>query len=100
MDNALNKLGSVGKEAKGTKEKDLSLSAVVTTGMIFGGNRGGNSSALPTTVSPSNCTTVVYAVPDEDRMVVGYLNEWINAYSFISSKYIRNFSVLELLLGQ
>ncbi|XP_043669132.1 uncharacterized protein LOC122629608 isoform X3 [Vespula pensylvanica] len=85
VDNALNKLGSVGKEAKGTKEKDLSLSAVVTTGMIFGGNRGGNSSALPTTVSPSNCTTVVYAVPDEDRMVVGYLNEWINAYSFISN---------------
>lgn len=33
-----------------------------------------------------NCTTVVYAVPEEERVVVGYLNEWINAYSFISSK--------------
>ncbi|XP_043491916.1 uncharacterized protein LOC122517539 isoform X1 [Polistes fuscatus] len=85
VDNALNKLGSVGKEGKVTKEKDMSLSTVVTTGMIFGNNKGGNSSALPTTVSPSNCTTVVYAVPDEDRMVVGYLNEWINAYSFISN---------------
>lgn len=33
-----------------------------------------------------NCTTVVYAVPEEERVVVGYLNEWINEYSFISSK--------------
>ncbi|XP_015187724.1 PREDICTED: uncharacterized protein LOC107072366 isoform X2 [Polistes dominula] len=86
VENTLNKLSSIGKEGKITKENGMSsLSAVVTTGMIFGNNKGGNSSALPTTVSPSNCTTVVYAVPDEDRMVVGYLNEWINAYSFISN---------------
>ncbi|XP_044006603.1 protein eva-1 isoform X3 [Aphidius gifuensis] len=32
----------------------------------------------------SNCTTIVYAVAEEDRVVVGYINEWINAYSFIS----------------
>ncbi|XP_053990952.1 uncharacterized protein LOC128891098 isoform X2 [Hylaeus anthracinus] len=36
------------------------------------------------TMSPINCTTVVYAYPEEDRVVVGYINEWINAYSFIS----------------
>lgn len=41
------------------------------------------------TMSPINCTTVVYAFPEEDRVVVGYINEWINAYSFISSKYTQ-----------
>ncbi|XP_076177779.1 uncharacterized protein LOC143152023 isoform X3 [Ptiloglossa arizonensis] len=36
------------------------------------------------TMSPVNCTTIVYAFPEEDRVVVGYISEWINAYSFIS----------------
>lgn len=41
-----------------------------------------------------NCTTVVYAFPEEeDHLVVGYLNEWINAYSFITSEYTIGWSL-------
>jgi hypothetical protein len=51
-------------------------------GVIGGGNAASTSLA-----ATGNCTTVVYAFPEEDRLVVGYLNEWINAYSFITSEY-------------
>lgn len=60
---------------------------------MFDNNVDSSARDVPgSTVSPINCTTVVYAVPEEDRVVVGYINEWINAYSFISSKYTILFS--------
>ncbi|XP_012254018.2 uncharacterized protein LOC105684890 isoform X2 [Athalia rosae] len=58
-----------------------------TPGMMLG-DRGGNGKVETATagnIFPTNCTTVIYAFPDEqERIVVGYLNEWINAYAFIS----------------
>ncbi|KYQ47888.1 hypothetical protein ALC60_13058 [Trachymyrmex zeteki] len=46
----------------------------------------GVGNAVSTNASASgNCTTVIYAFPEEDHLVVGYLNEWINAYSFITN---------------
>ncbi|XP_012280667.1 uncharacterized protein LOC105699862 isoform X2 [Orussus abietinus] len=75
------KLSSVGTVGKARKH--VLLPTDVTTGMMLGDN-GVNSKGEPIAVSPTNCTTVVYAFPEEDRVVVGYLNEWINAYSFIS----------------
>jgi len=55
----------------------------------------GVGNAASTSASASgNCTTVVYAFPEEDHLVVGYLNEWINAYSFITSEYTIGRSLL------
>lgn len=58
-------------------------------------NGVGNAATTPGAVGASgNCTTVVYAFPEEeDRLVVGYLNEWINAYSFITSEYTIGWSL-------
>ncbi|XP_012148472.1 uncharacterized protein LOC100876556 isoform X2 [Megachile rotundata] len=77
---------SIKYKSHGVRAKDSSLSPAVIQGVImFDNNVDGNTRDLPSsTVSPINCTTVVYAVPEEDRVVVGYINEWINAYSFIS----------------
>lgn len=91
MDTRSNGYKSVGVGAKDSRRS----STVLQERVMFGNNAADiakNGSA--STMSPINCTTVVYAVPEEDRVVVGYINEWINAYSFISSKYCnRNFLV-------
>ena len=81
MDTRTNKFRSVGV---GTK--DSPLTPTVIQGMIMFDNNVADITTS-STMSPINCTTVVYAFPEEDRVVVGYINEWINAYSFISSKY-------------
>ncbi|XP_076751355.1 uncharacterized protein LOC143423722 isoform X1 [Xylocopa sonorina] len=63
--------------------KDSPLTSTVMQGMIMFDNNVADITTS-STMSPINCTTVVYAFPKEDRVVVGYINEWINAYSFIS----------------
>lgn len=80
VDTRSNKFKSVGVGAK-----DSPLTPTVIQGMIMFDNNVADITS--STMSPINCTTVVYAFPEEDRVVVGYINEWINAYSFISSKY-------------
>ncbi|XP_076245270.1 uncharacterized protein LOC143185865 [Calliopsis andreniformis] len=77
---------SNGFKSVGVGAKDSPLTPTVSQGMImFGNNVADIARDSPTsTMSSINCTTVVYAVPEEDRVVVGYINEWINAYSFIS----------------
>ncbi|KAG7201376.1 hypothetical protein KM043_004140 [Ampulex compressa] len=73
-----NKLKSLGVGGK-------DLPTVIQGMIMLGNNEGDSPKELPaSTVPPTNCTTVVYAFPEEDRVVVGYINEWINAYSFIS----------------
>lgn len=81
VDTRTNKFKSVGIGAK-----DSPLTPTVMQGMIMFDNNVADVTTS-STMSPINCTTVVYAFPEEDRVVVGYINEWINAYSFISSKY-------------
>lgn len=78
VDTRSNKFKSVGA-------KESPLTPTVIQGMIMFDNNVADITS--STMSPINCTTVVYAFPEEDRVVVGYINEWINAYSFISSKY-------------
>ncbi|XP_076629561.1 uncharacterized protein LOC143345880 isoform X2 [Colletes latitarsis] len=70
----------------GVGAKDMPLTPMVIQGMVMlENNLADNTRDLSTsTMSPINCTTVIYAFPEEDRVVVGYINEWINAYSFIS----------------
>ncbi|XP_043262492.1 uncharacterized protein LOC122403195 [Colletes gigas] len=70
----------------GVGAKDMPLTPMVIQGMVMlENNLADNTRNLSTsTMSPINCTTVIYAFPEEDRVVVGYINEWINAYSFIS----------------
>ncbi|KOX70709.1 hypothetical protein WN51_02133 [Melipona quadrifasciata] len=65
------------------RTKDSPLTPTVIQGMIMFDNNVADITTS-STMSPINCTTVVYAFPEEDRVVVGYINEWINAYSFIS----------------
>ncbi|XP_029660103.1 uncharacterized protein LOC115233684 [Formica exsecta] len=73
----------------GAKHLPLSpLPPTVIQGVAMASDNGvGNAATTPGAVGASgNCTTVVYAFPEEeDRLVVGYLNEWINAYSFITN---------------
>lgn len=75
----------------GAKHLPLSpLPPTVIQGVAMTGDNGvGKAAPTPSVVGASgNCTTVVYAFPEEeDHLVVGYLNEWINAYSFITSEY-------------
>ncbi|XP_043578435.1 uncharacterized protein LOC122565710 isoform X2 [Bombus pyrosoma] len=78
VDIRTNKFKSVGIGAK-----DSPLTSTVMQGMIMFDNNVADVTTN-STMSPINCTTVVYAFPEEDRVVVGYINEWINAYSFIS----------------
>ncbi|XP_017762323.1 PREDICTED: uncharacterized protein LOC108552334 [Eufriesea mexicana] len=78
VDTRPNKYRSVGVGAK-----DSPLTPTVVQGMIMFDNNVADITTS-STMSPINCTTVVYAFPEEDRVVVGYINEWINAYSFIS----------------
>lgn len=84
VDARLNMLKTLGIGAK-----DLSLSPAVIRGSAMTGDNGvGNAASTPGVgAAAGNCTTVVYAFPEEDHLVVGYLNEWINAYSFITSEY-------------
>lgn len=88
VDARLNMLKSLGI---GAKHLPLSpLPPTVIQGVAMAGDNGvGNAASTPSAVGASgNCTTVVYAFPEEeDHLVVGYLNEWINAYSFITSEY-------------
>lgn len=75
-----NNLGSIGTKERNTKHYRLPTDDK-------------NEIKLPTKTvgnnfAASNCTTIVYAVAEEDRVVVGFINEWINAYSFISSEYL------------
>lgn len=88
VDARLNLLKSLGI---GAKHLPLSpLPPTVIQGVAMAGDNGvGNAATTPSAVGASgNCTTVVYAFPEEeDHVVVGYLNEWINAYSFITSEY-------------
>lgn len=92
VDARLNMLKSLGIGAK-----DLSLPPLPPT-VIQGSAMASDSgvgNAVSTSASASgNCTTVVYAFPEEDHLVVGYLNEWINAYSFITSEYTIGRSLL------
>ncbi|XP_026667577.1 uncharacterized protein LOC108622848 isoform X2 [Ceratina calcarata] len=67
----------------GVRAKDSLLTPTIVQGMIMYNNNV-TDVATSSTTSPINCTTVVYAFPGQDRVVVGYINEWINAYSFIS----------------
>ncbi|KOC67588.1 Protein FAM176C [Habropoda laboriosa] len=78
VDTRSNKFKSIGVGAK-----DSPLTPTVIQGMIMFDNNVADMTTS-STMSPINCTTVVYAFPEEDRVVVGYINEWINAYSFIS----------------
>lgn len=88
VDARLNMLKSLGI---GAKHLPLSpLPPTVIQGVAMASDNGvGNAASTPSAVGASgNCTTVVYAFPEEeDHLVVGYLNEWINAYSFITSEY-------------
>ncbi|XP_076667728.1 uncharacterized protein LOC143368664 isoform X2 [Andrena cerasifolii] len=70
----------------GVGAKDSPLMPPVIQGTIMFGNNVADIArdVSTSTMSPINCTTVIYAAPEEDRVVVGYINEWINAYSFIS----------------
>lgn len=76
----------------GIGAKDLPLPPLPPTviqGIAMASDNGAGASTSPS-VASGNCTTVVYAFPkeeEEDRLVLGYLNEWINAYSFITSEY-------------
>lgn len=74
-----NKLSAAGKD-----EKRYRLS---TDGIAMNNVRG-NNSIDGLIISPTNCSTV-YGLAEEDRAVVGYLNEWIGAYSFITSKCLE-----------
>jgi len=84
VDARLNMLKSLGIGAK-----DLPLSRTIIRGSAMTSDNGvGNATSMPGVgATAGNCTTVVYAFPKEDHLVVGYLNEWINAYSFITSEY-------------
>lgn len=76
----------IGKLAIGKKEKNekhYRLSPDDKNGIKL----SAQSSNISTT--PNCTTTIVYAVTEEDRVVVGYVNEWINAYSFITSEYLH-----------
>ncbi|XP_063983084.1 uncharacterized protein LOC135165584 isoform X2 [Diachasmimorpha longicaudata] len=66
------KLKTVGKEGKTQRRMHASTNDIEGT-------------MSPTDNSSStNCTTVIYAKAEEDEVAIGYLSEWINAYSFIS----------------
>nr|XP_012215151.1 PREDICTED: uncharacterized protein LOC105667745 isoform X2 [Linepithema humile] len=82
VDARLNMLKSLGIGVK-----DLPLSPTVIRGNAMTSDNGvGNATSTPGVgAAAGNCTTVVYAFPEEDHLVVGYLNEWINAYSFITN---------------
>ncbi|XP_046434330.1 protein eva-1 isoform X1 [Neodiprion pinetum] len=83
VDSRLKVTSSVGTHEKKRKHSHNQMPTEDTPGMMLG-DRGGSSKAEDDSVFPTNCTTVIYAIPEEERVVVGYLNEWINAYAFIS----------------
>lgn len=81
----------------GIGAKDLPLpplpSTVIQASAMASDSGVGNAASTSTSAS-GNCTTVVYAFPKDDHLVVGYLNEWISAYSFITSEYTNGRSLL------
>ncbi|XP_011707859.1 PREDICTED: uncharacterized protein LOC105462730 [Wasmannia auropunctata] len=82
MDARLNMLKSLNSGAKDLPLPPLPPTVIQASAMA---TESGVGNAVSTSASASgNCTTVVYAFP-EDHLVVGYLNEWINAYSFITN---------------
>lgn len=92
VDARLNMLKSLGIRAKDLPLPPLPPTVIQASAMA---GDSGVGNAVSTSASASgNCTTVVYAFPEEDHLVVGYLNEWINAYSFITSKYTNGRSLL------
>ncbi|XP_032689135.1 uncharacterized protein LOC116852673 isoform X1 [Odontomachus brunneus] len=85
VDTRLNMLKSLGIGAKDLPLPPLPPTVIQEITMASDNGVGNATSTSP--VASGNCTTVVYAFPkeeEEDRLVVGYLNEWINAYSFIT----------------
>ncbi|XP_012537589.1 uncharacterized protein LOC105837387 isoform X3 [Monomorium pharaonis] len=83
VDARLNMLKSLGIGAKDLSLPPLPPTVIQASAMA---SDSGSGNAASTSASASgNCTTVVYAFPEEDHLVVGYLNEWINAYSFITN---------------
>lgn len=92
VDARLNMLKSLGIGAKDLPLPPLPPTVIQASAMA---SDSGSDKAVSTGASASgNCTTVVYAFPEEDHLVVGYLNEWINAYSFITSEYTNGRSLL------
>jgi len=88
VDARLNMLKSLGIGAKDLPLPPLPPTVIQGSAMASdNGVIGGGNAASTSLAATGNCTTVVYAFPEEDRLVVGYLNEWINAYSFITSEY-------------
>ncbi|XP_029178404.1 uncharacterized protein LOC114946141 isoform X1 [Nylanderia fulva] len=84
---ALNMLKSLGIGAKHLPLSPLPPTVIQGVAMASDHQGVGNAATTPSAVGASgNCTTVVYSFPEEeDHLVVGYLNEWINAYSFITN---------------
>ncbi|KAH0956754.1 hypothetical protein HN011_008801, partial [Eciton burchellii] len=86
VDARLNMLKSLGIGAKDLPLPPLPPTVIQGSAMASdNGVIGGGNAASTSLAATGNCTTVVYAFPEEDRLVVGYLNEWINAYSFITN---------------
>lgn len=81
-------LKSLGIGAKDLPLPPLPPTVIQESAMASDDDGVGDNAASTSPGATGNCTTVVYAFPEEDRLVVGYLNEWINAYSFITSEYI------------
>lgn len=90
VDAQLNMLKSLGIGAKDLPLPPLPPTVIQASAMASD-NGVGNAGS---TSASGNCTTVVYAFPEEDHLVMGYLNEWINAYSFITSEYTNGRALL------
>lgn len=85
VDARLNMLKSLGIGAKDLPLPPLPPTVIQESAMASDDDGVGDNAASTSPGATGNCTTVVYAFPEEDRLVVGYLNEWINAYSFITN---------------
>lgn len=90
-DAQLNMLKSLGIGAKNLPLLPLPPTVIQRSAMTSDDGIGASTSTINVL---GNCTTVIYALPKEDHLVVGYINEWINAYSFIMSKYIISRTLL------
>lgn len=95
VDDERDKHDSVGSIGKAQKHLHLPTEATLTTiyeeaknyGIEGGSDIGGGAKNYDDgTSSMTDDTINVYAVSADDQMMVGYLTEWINAYSFITSK--------------
>lgn len=89
VDDRLNRLGtSIAYKNKAT-QKLLQLPMANANGMTQGVD---SSMPATTALPPQNCTTTDAMDDkedvDEEVVVIGYLNNWINAYAFVSSEYL------------